>query len=440
MIAARPAATILVPPQAGNMSMAAERLRRLMLWLTGASGAIAFVEPSPYEVVSFLAFAIFTVGGLALSPTLLPLALLLVLINIGYSFSASAVIGETGVAMWIMTSWYLAATALFFAAMLGSHTEARLNALLRGCVAGGAIAALAAIVGYFRLFPSASDMLLLYDRARGTFKDPNVLGAFLIFPMLIALHAVIAGRLRQALLGAFLFALFAAAVLLSFSRAAWGQVVLTSVIVLLLTFVTTRSPHRRLLTVWLGLAGIVALSALLAILLSIGPVAELFQQRFGLEQSYDVGEQGRFGRHITGLMLSLDRPLGIGPLQFARYMPEDPHNSYLNAFMSGGWLSGACYLSLVLLTLAFGFRALFVATPWRSAMIVVYAAYVGVAVESVIIDSDHWRHAFLLLGLLWGLIAATHRHILRAKAPAGRLAAPSLAHGAAALARPQPAA
>ena len=29
--------------------------------------------------------------------------------------------------------------------------------------------------------------------------------------------------------------------------------------------------------------------------------------------------------------------------------------------------------------------------------------------ESFIIDSDHWRHYFLILGVLWGLIAATHR-------------------------------
>jgi len=33
--------------------------------------------------------------------------------------------------MWLITSWYLAFTALFFAAMLGLNTEARLNALAR---------------------------------------------------------------------------------------------------------------------------------------------------------------------------------------------------------------------------------------------------------------------------------------------------------------------
>ncbi len=76
--------------------------------------------------------------------------------------------------------------------------------------------------------------------------------------------------------------------------------------------------------------------------MSIDTVADLLKQRMSLEQEYDVGETGRFGRHVLGALLALDVPLGIGPLQFSKIFPEDPHNSYLNAFMSGGWLSGVC--------------------------------------------------------------------------------------------------
>ena len=95
-----------------------------MLWLTGASGAIVFIEPSPYEVMSFLTLAMFVIGGLTLSPGLMPLAVLLVLINTGYSISGWTVIDDERVAPWLITSWYLAFTALFFAAMLGVNTEA----------------------------------------------------------------------------------------------------------------------------------------------------------------------------------------------------------------------------------------------------------------------------------------------------------------------------
>ena len=38
------------------------------------------------------------------------------------------------------------------------------------------------------------------------------------------------------------------------------------------------------------------------------------------------------------------------------------------------------------------------------------ALFMGAAVESFIIDSDHWRHYFLILGVLWGLMAASRRH------------------------------
>ena len=365
-----------------------ERLRCLMLWLTGASGAIVFFEPIPYEVMSFLTLVVFIIGGLTVSPGLMPLAVLLVLLNTGYSISGWSVLDDERVAPWLFTSWYLALTAVFFAAMLGVNTEARLNALTRGCVIGGVIASLAAIIGYFRIFPSQNELLLLYDRARGTFKDPNVLGAFLIFPTLLAMQPVISGRLAQAAKGVMLLGIMAPAILLSFSRAAWGQIVYTAILMLALTFITTRSPPQRLRIVLLSLTGVVVLAGFIAALLSIDIVADLFKQRASLEQSYDLGAQGRFARYGLGAILALDKPFGIGPLQFSKYFPEDTHNSFLNAFMSGGWLSGACYPALVAITLVFGFRAVFVRTRWQQTSITVFAALFGVVSEGFIIDID----------------------------------------------------
>jgi len=414
-------------------SIAAERLRILLLWLTGASSAIVFIEPSPYELISLLTIIVFALSGLTLSLTLMPLAFLLVLINIGYSLSAGAVIGEQGVITWLMTSWYLALTAVFFAAMLGANTQARLDALTRGCIVAGIIASLVAIVGYFRIFPGANDLLLLYDRARGTFKDPNVLGAFLVFPTLLVLQRLITGNASRAARSAILLGLFAVALLLSFSRAAWGQVVYTAVVALALTFLTSRSEPLRLRIVLLTIAGAAVLVIFIVALVSIDAVAVMFKERASL-QTYDVNEQGRFARHAMGAIFALDVPLGIGPLQFNKYFTEDPHNSYLNAFMAGGWLAGACYPALVALTLFYGLRCALTRTPWQSTAIIVYAGYFGIATESVIIDSDHWRHAFLLLGLLWGLIAATRRYVARADAGA---AGPPWAPNPATLARQQ---
>ncbi len=64
---------------------------------------------------------------------------------------------------------------------------------------------------------------MLYGRARGTFKDPNVLGAFLVLPALLALQSVLVDRAGKAMRKRAAFADHQLAVLLSFSRAAWGQ-------------------------------------------------------------------------------------------------------------------------------------------------------------------------------------------------------------------------
>ena len=198
--------------------------------------------------------------------------------------------------------------------------------------------------------------------------------------------------------------------LLSFSRAAWGQLAFAAHMVLFLTLVTSPSSNQRMRIVLLAIAGVGGLALYMAGLLSLEAVSNLLKERLNFNQSYDVGETGRFGRHLLGALLALDVPFGIGPLQFPKFFPEDPHNSYLNAFMSGGWLAGVCYPTLVLVSLYYGMRAVFTPTPWQRTTIVIYTAYFTTAAESAIIDSDHWRHGFLILGVLWGLIAASQAY------------------------------
>jgi hypothetical protein len=389
--------------------IATESLRAALLWLMAFSGAFVFIEPSPYELTGAATLFVFAVTGLALRPALLPLLLLLVMLNLGYAVALLRVIDKTDAVLWVLVSMFLSATAIFFAAALGTKTEARLRSLLRGYVAASVLVSLIAIAAYLRLFGPFSDLFVIFDRARGTFKDPNVLGAFLVLPGLIMARRVLVGRRSEALGSGILLLVMIGAMFLTFSRAAWGQFVLAALLLMWLTFVTSTSPRERLRIVLVAMLGAIVATAFVALLLSVDQVAELFRQRATLTQSYDTGHTGRFGRYALAIQMMLDYPAGLGPLQFL--FPEAPHNAYLNAFVTGGWLAGIAYLTLTLVTLTAGLRFAFVATPWQSTYHVVYAAYVGVAVESIIIDSDHWRHYFLILGVLWGLMAVT-RHCL----------------------------
>src|SRR6266436_1227467 len=123
-------------------------LQRALVWLVGASGAIVFIEPSPYELVTVIAAVLFFATGLRLRLVFMPLLLLLVLLNVGYSIAAVPVLDQPDVTSWIATSWYMAVTVMFFAMVVSEDTAARLEMLRRGLIVGAIIASAAALVGY----------------------------------------------------------------------------------------------------------------------------------------------------------------------------------------------------------------------------------------------------------------------------------------------------
>jgi hypothetical protein len=394
------------------------RLQRGLMWLVGAAGGIVVVEPAPYEFVVILAMVVFAATGLPLRPAHLPLLLILVAYNIGYLIGVVPVLTEEGTVMWAAVSSFMSVTTLFFALALVEDTERRLDLLLRGYLAVAVAVSIFGIVTYFHLLPG-SDQFLLASRSRSTFKDPNVLGPFLVLPCLLAMQKTMTGRLRDFLVGGIMTAVLAIELLLAFSRGAWGAFGVALVVMLGLGFVTSNSGRERRRIILFAFVGGIAIGALVVAILSVPQVAELFQERASLVQSYDAGRFGRFGRHILGAELSLDHPFGIGPLQFSKYFPEDPHNSFLDSFMAGGWLSGAAYFALILVTLVIGLSCAFARTPWRAPYIALYATFVAQTGESYIIDVQHWRHYFLIIGVLWGLVIATARRRAEAREAAG---------------------
>lgn len=416
-----------LPVTAAAPSRLVERLQLSLLWLIGASSGIVLVEPAPYELFIAVAMVLFFATGLALRTAHLPIAILLVLYNIGFVVGVVPVLALEGTAMWTAVSCFMAVTTLLFALALADDTERRLAALLRGYVAGAVVVSLIGILAYFRLLPSSDAFLIYGGRVKSTFKDPNVFGPYLVLPGLILMQRMMFGRLRDFLLGGTLLMVIVGALFLSFSRGAWGHFAFSVVVLLALSYVTSRSVTERFRIVVFSLIGAGAAVLMVVALLSLPQVADLFNQRASLVQPYDTGETGRFGRHILGALLMLDHPIGIGPLQFSKYFPEDPHNSFLDSFVAGGWLSGFTFITMVLVTLVAGLRTVFVPSPIRAAYLALYATFVAEVAESYIIDVQHWRHYFMIMGALWGVMVATRSGAVRGArvAPAPRAPLPS---------------
>ncbi len=242
-----------------------------------------------------------------------------------------------------------------------------------------------------------------------------MLGAFLVLPALFCLQSVVSDGFGRSLRSAIALGIIALAVLLAFSRAAWGLLAITSAFMLMLMVLTSQSNKQRSRIIIMALAAVAVVALVIVILLQFDFIADMFKQRASFDQKYDEGRFGRFGRHMLGAQMALDLPFGIGPLQFTRFFPEDTHNSYLNAFMSGGWISGVCYPALVFITALLGFRYIFVRVPWQRAYLAVFAAYLGTVGEAFIIDTDHWRHFWMMLGIMWGMFVATQQYMATAQ-------------------------
>ncbi|MFN3349832.1 O-antigen ligase family protein, partial [Pseudorhodoplanes sp.] len=339
------------------------------LFLTILGSFLVFIEPSPYEVLSALLVFTCFLAGVTFDRKLLPLVILLLLYNLGGAFSLIPVIGDEPSRRFILISFYMAVTAIVFAMIFSADCVRRAELLRTAYILAGVCAAIAGIAGYF----TGSELLTLYGRARGTFKDPNVYGPFLILPMLFLLQSFLAKGLRVVSFAAFM--IMAAGLFLSFSRAAWAHMVFSAVMMMALLFMTTPSGWFRARLVAFSVMVSLAIAGLLAGLLAVGNVGDVFKERASLNQYYDVGESGRFGNQKKSVNELLELPNGFGPLQFRNHYGNDPHQVYLNAFASYGWLGGFSYLALVLLTLLIGLRTVFVATPWQRYFIPVMATF-----------------------------------------------------------------
>lgn len=379
-----------------------------LVWLTFATGGIVFSEPAPTDALAIgLCILLPAVGLAEFRPALaLYMALWLVaaagaLLAATFSNDIARTVTHTAVSL------YLYAASFVTAAFVAHSPREHGRLVLSGATAAAIVAALAGLAGYFSLLPGAYDIFTRYGRATGTFKDPNVFGPFLVPAFLYLLHIALGRPLMRALpalAGALLLALGA---LLSFSRGAWFNLALALAAWGWLAFVTAPTPGRRRRIVNAVAAGAALAAVAAAGAAQLPQVSHLLGERASLTQSYDVGPEGRFGGQKKAMALIAANPLGIGAQQFVPvYHHEEVHNVYLSIVLNAGWLGGGVYWIMVAVTLFLGLRGSFHAGPAQGLMIIAFAAFLANALEGAIIDSDHWRHFYLLMAMIWGIASA----------------------------------
>ncbi len=393
------------------------RVQAAALWLMMASTFFVRIEPAPVDLLFVVVLALFVFGN-SLSTTVMaaPLILWLVLYNFGGFLSYLTVMDKPDTAMFVITSCYMAVSAVFFCFYLQDDTERRFAVFKNGYIIGAVIASVVGLIGYFDIGGTGAYLSPIF-RAQGFYKDPNVLSTYLVLPALLLAQDVMLGTRRHRFVRYIGFLLVLACLFLAFSRGAWMNFLMASVMMVVLTYTLTPSPQLRTRIVLLAIGGVFVLAAALAGLLSIDVVQKAFEDRATLAKDYDSGEFGRFGNQLNSIPMLLERPFGFGPQQFGFIFGLDPHNVYINAFSSYGWLGGISYILLILSTLIVGFKGVLIRTPWQGQTIALFCTFMATAFQGIQIDTDHWRHFYWMLGLVWGFYAASAAWAARQSLP-----------------------
>jgi O-antigen ligase len=338
----------------------------------------------------------------------MPLLVLLVTMNIGGMMAMTQMADLANTPLYLSVSLFLAFTAVFFASVTAVQPSLY-RLIFFAYVVSAVITSLLGIAGYFHAFPGA-EMFTKYDRAAGAFQDPNVFGPFLVLPGIYLLYLLLTGSVARMPLLAVPLLIITTGIFFSFSRGAWGMFAVSAVLLTGCLFLQSNSGKFRLRVVVMSIAAVALLVIAMMVILQLPGVSEMFSSRAQLEQSYDTARLGRFARYSIGFQMALEHPFGIGPLVFGTIFGEDTHDIWLKTLMDYGWLGFVSFLSLTLWTIAAGFRILLRDRPWQPYLLCAYVAFIGNIGLGTFIDIDHWRHVYLLLGLIWGAIALEYRH------------------------------
>ncbi len=403
---ARSPAVALPTEYTGSAAAFAERLLNFVLFITVLLSSIAFIEPSPHDVMMFVLLVTCVTARVPFDRRLVPLLVLTIIWLVGGAMSVIQVGDDEKAVQYFGTSVYLGCAAILFACLFSSGDAVRLQILRRAYLLAAMLATLAGYVGFFHLLPGA-EIFMDGDRVSATFKDPNVYGPFLIFPLLMLMIGLMTRGIRLFDLTVLLALL--GGLLLSFSRGAWVHFAVSASVCFMILLVVTPEPRMRSRIVLLGIVAMIVMAALVIAFLSVDSIHDLFVERAKVIQPYDVGPGGRFTEQRLALSVILDHPNGMGPFAFANTYGLQQHNVYMQGFLVYGWLGGTTYLTLIAATLMVGLRAVLVRSPWQYYLIAAYAVFVGELVEGMIVDTDHWRHFFLMVGLIWGLMVANQK-------------------------------
>ena len=336
---------------------------------------------------------------------------------------------------------------IYYFVQIFIDSNERMSAILYGYYFAAVCSVILAVVGYFRLVPWWNYYMFGSERPMALFKDPNVFGPFfipLILWLLFNLLEPLNKKLEESeiafrdifsfkkykefipilwleftkkaqLLRIFSIILFYWAVVFSGSRGAW------------INFFVAMLCFAAIYLFVLHTKKISKIGLVVFCIVVMVPVSAIFyygghnylQSRNGIK-SYDAV---RFEKQAESLIISTGKPInnlgqtkneigkvttpvflksfiGIGPGQTEKEINYATHSSYLRVLVENGWLTFLCFVAFLICFLYKLWVLIRVGKKtYGLSAIIVFSSIIGLLVNSLVIDTLHWRELWLVLGI-----------------------------------------
>jgi uncharacterized membrane protein len=293
----------------------------------------------------------------------------------------------------------------------GRYGERSVDAIMNGLCIGACLSA-AIGIGALSGVLAHSDVFLRDGRVRALFKDPNVFGPFLSMAVIWLVSRLDSGvRHRYCTIGALI--LCSLGILLSYSRAAWISTILSVGAYYIVRIRIGGGVYLRRAPVLVVMVA-VSSTAITWTAVHSSNVGQLLAMRAQI-QSYDYD---RFYVQELALAAASKSPIGRGPGQSEVYLPtvshlgtKSTHSLFIRCLFENGW-AGALALYVFLFSTAIAsLRHAFSSVYGTPAAAAVFAALAGALLQGIVVDTLHWRHLWILCGLVWGMHAYSCKNL-----------------------------
>jgi O-antigen ligase len=294
----------------------------------------------------------------------------------------------------LLITIYLMVYALF---IFFYASDKNYGTLIKAYIISSTVAAILGIIGYCGYFTQ----YLTYDpyRTQALFKDPNVFGPFLVPTILILMDNLKARKIINInlLLNLMLLSINTIGLILSFSRGAWVSLIVGVLTYFLLSI--KKINYKKLLIIAIAVS---------AVILTIWFVAlsDSWRSFFVDRLKFKAYDSIRFKSQSIGFSMSFDKVLGYGPGQFENIVEKSmgesvsAHSIYARTLLENGLIGFICLMSaLVYIIVKLFILYLKYGSKTKLDITIVLAVLIGIFVNGIVVDTLHWRHMWLFIGL-----------------------------------------